>query len=148
MFYLRNHPSGCLPTFGLVQEPLVLDLRFLAGPSHRALQQLFNVPLQVFVGCYPDGILHTPLLQRFVNLRLGKGRVSPKRDFFPHQLLAFDLRQQKLFPSLRAVDIASTELGRQTIAASIEQKHRMITGGLKVPVVGAVLLFPVDRDLG
>ena len=84
MFYLGYHPSGRLPTRGLVQKALVLDLRFLAGPAHRTFQQLLDVPLQVFVGRYADGVLHAPLLQRFVNPRLGKGRVGPKRARSPH----------------------------------------------------------------
>ena len=125
MFYLGYHPSGRLPTRGLVQKALVLDLRFFAGPAHRTFQQLLDVPLQVFVGRYPDGILHTPLLQRFVNLRLGKGSIGPKRNFVPHPLLALDLRQQQLFPTLRAVNIARTELRRQTITLAIEQQQRV-----------------------
>jgi len=76
----------------------------LAGPSHRTLQ--------VVVGRYPDGILHAPLFERFVNLRLGKGRVGPERNFLVHPLLPLDLWHQQLFPALRTVNVARTELGR------------------------------------
>ena len=38
MLYFRHHPSSRLPTGCLLQEPLVLDQRFLGGPSHGAFQ--------------------------------------------------------------------------------------------------------------
>jgi len=36
--------------------------------------------------------------------------------------LALDLRRQKFFPALGTVNVASTELGSQTIAVPIEQQ--------------------------
>jgi len=147
MLYLCNHPSGGLPTLGLVQKPLVLHQGFETGPSHRTFQQLLDVPLQGFVGRYPDGILHTPLLQCFVNLRFGKGRVSPKRNFLPPSLLAFDLRQQEFFPTVSTGCIAGPQLRSKTVASAVEQQQRVIAGGFKVPIVGALLLLPLYRNL-
>ena len=87
MFYLRHHPSGRLPTLGLVQKPLVLHQRLCTGPSHRTRQQFGNVSFQVVIGRNADGVLHAPILQRFVNLRLGKGCVGPECDFLSPSLL-------------------------------------------------------------
>src|ERR1035437_9754902 len=88
MFYLRNYPSGCLPTLGLVQKALVLDQRFLAGPAYRARQQFRNVPLQVVVGRNANRVLHASLLQRLISLRLGEGCVSAKDGFLLHLVFA------------------------------------------------------------
>jgi hypothetical protein len=33
-----------------------------------------------------------------------------------------------------------------TVSLPVEQQQRVIAGGLKMPVVGTVLLFSVDRD--
>ncbi len=44
--------------------------------------------------------------------------------------------------------VARPQLRRQTVALPVEQQKRVITGGLKVAVIGAVLLLPVHRDLG
>ncbi len=44
--------------------------------------------------------------------------------------------------------VARSQLGRQTVTLAIEQQQRVITHGLEVPVVGAILLFAVDRNLG
>jgi hypothetical protein len=75
----------------LTQKPLVLHQRFFAPPSHRTFQQLLDVPLQVVVGRYPDGVLHPPpptLRKSPAWQRL----VGPKRDFFVHLLLSLNFR--------------------------------------------------------
>src|SRR5450759_575910 len=43
--------------------------------------------------------------------------------------------------------VARTQLRSETVALAVEQQQRVIAGGLEVPVVGAVLLLPVHRDL-
>jgi hypothetical protein len=42
--------------------------------------------------------------------------------------------------------VARSQLCRQTVTFSVEQQQRVIAGRFKVPVVGTVLLFSIDRD--
>ena len=122
MLRLRHHRSGRLPTSRLIDKALVLDQWLAGGPAHWARQQFGNISFQVVVGRNPDGIFHAPLLQSFVNLRLGKGGIGPKGDFLPHLLLALDLGQQNLFPAFSTVNVAGPELGRQTVPVAVEQQ--------------------------
>src|ERR1019366_4349724 len=79
--HLRHYSSCGLPTRRLVEEALVPDQRFVARSSHWPRQQLRDVALQAVVGGDANGILHAPLLQRLVDLRLGKGCIRPKHYF-------------------------------------------------------------------
>jgi len=76
------------------------------------------------------GVLHLPLFQRFVQFRLGKGRIGPEHHLLALRLKLVDLGQQQFFPALGAVDVAGPQLGREAVAFSIEQQQRMITGSL------------------
>src|SRR6266849_4271274 len=84
---LRHHPPRPLPTGRLVEKALVPDHWLVARSPHAPRQQLRNVPLQALVGRYSDGILHAPLLQRFLNLGLGKGRVRTESNLLALRLL-------------------------------------------------------------
>ena len=148
MLYLRHHPSGRLPSGCLVQKSLVFDQRFLAGPAHRARHQFGNISFQVVVRRNANSVLHAPLLQRLIDLRFGEGGVGTKHHLLAQRLLPLNLRQEKFFLVLGTVHVSRTELRRQTVAVSIKQQQRVITHGLEVPVVGAILLFAVDRNLG
>ncbi len=119
----------------------------MARPSHRPRQQLHNAPLQVVVRGNANGVLHAPLFQSLVDLRFGKRRVRPESNLLALRLLTLDLRQQKLIPAFGAVHIARTQLRRQAVAVTIEQKQRMVADRLKVPVVGAALLLTMNRTL-
>ena len=46
------------------------------------------------------------------------------------------------------MDVAGSQCGGQTVTVLVEDEERVIADGLKVPVVGGVLLRPVDRTLG
>src|ERR1022692_161447 len=85
--HFRHDPSRCLPARGLVEEALVPHHWLVAWPSHRARQQLRDVALQAVIGGYANGILHASLLQRLVNLRLGKGSIGAKNHFLTEFLL-------------------------------------------------------------
>jgi hypothetical protein len=39
------------------------------------------------------------------------------------------------------MDVAGAELGGETVTLAIEQQQRVITGGLEVSIVGALLLL-------
>jgi hypothetical protein len=52
------------------------------------------------------------------------------------------------FTTWSCVRIARPQLGGQTIAFTIEQQQRMITGRREVPVAGTLLLLAMDSDLG
>jgi hypothetical protein len=49
---------------------------------------------------------------------------------------------------VRAVDVAGPERGGEAVAVLTEDEERVIADGLKVAVVGGLLLRPVDRALG
>ena len=68
-------------------------------------------------------VLHAPLLQRFVDLRLGEGCVGPKRHFLAQLLLPLNLRQQQFFLVVGTADVARAQLGGQTITLPIEQQQ-------------------------
>src|ERR1039457_4523984 len=70
--HFRHYPTCCLPTGRLIQKALIPDHGLVARSSYGPRQQLRNVALQAVIGGYADGILHASLLQRLVNLRLGK----------------------------------------------------------------------------
>jgi len=78
---------------------------------------------------------------------LAKAAFRSEHHFLAEPLLPFDLRQQHLFPPVGAVHVAGPQLGCQTVTLAVEQQQRVIAGGLKVAVVGAVLLLAVDRNL-
>jgi hypothetical protein len=79
--HLRYDSSCCLPTGSLIEKALVPRDGFVAGPTHRARQQFLNVPQQVVVRRKPNRIFHSPLLQRFVDLRFRKRGIGSKRHF-------------------------------------------------------------------
>ena len=148
MLHLRHHPPRCLPTRCLVKEALVPDHWLVTRSSHWPRQQLRDVPLQAVIGRDANGILHVPLLQRLVDLRLGKGCVGPKHYFLAQLLLPLNLGQQKFCPTLGTVHVSGPQLCSQTVAFAAEQQQWVIAGGLEVPVVGALLLLPIHRNLG
>src|SRR5208337_4125473 len=74
--------------------------------SRRQGQQLRDVPFQVAVGRNANGVFHALFLQRLVDLRPGKGRITPGGDLLSHLLLPLDLRQQELLPAFGAVRVA------------------------------------------
>ena len=70
-FFIGSIPDG-LPARGLVEEASVPNHRLVARSSYGPRQQLRDVALQAIVGGYANGILHAPLLQCLVNLRLDR----------------------------------------------------------------------------
>ena len=67
------------------------------------------------------------------------------RLLLAQRLLAFNLGQQQFFPAVSAVDVAGPQFGRDAVAFTVEQQQRMITSGLEVPVVGALLLLAIEK---
>jgi hypothetical protein len=51
------------------------------------------VSFQALVGRDANGVLDAPLLQSLIQLRLGKGGISPESDLLPIRLLPLDLGQ-------------------------------------------------------
>jgi hypothetical protein len=146
--HLRHHSSCCFPTGRSVEKTFIPDHRLVARPPHRPRQQLVDVPLQVLIRGNPDGILHSSLLQRFVNLRLGESGIGSKHHFLAQRLLPLNLGQQQFFPTLGTVHVAGPQLRRQAIAFAVEQQQRVIASGLEVSVVGDLLLVAVYRGIG
>ncbi len=147
---MRNlrHDSPCRrPTCGPVEKAFVPHDRFVTGTPHRARQQFGHIPFQVLIGRNADGVLHAPTFQRLVNLRLGKGCIGTKRNFPPEFLLPLNLRQQKFFLAIGTMNFAGAQLGRQIVAVSVEEQQRMVAGRLEMPVVGALFLCTVHRNL-
>src|SRR2546426_4974814 len=90
--HLRYYSPRHLPTGRLVEKALVPDHWLVARSADGTRQQLRNVPLQVLVGWYADGVLHSPLLQRLIDLWFGKGRVRPESYLLALRLLTVNLR--------------------------------------------------------
>jgi len=108
--HLRYHPPDHRPTRRLIEKTLVPDRRLVGGPSHWSCQQLRNVPLQIVVRWKADRVLHVPLFQRLVQLRLGKGRIGAEDYLLAQPLLPFNLRQPQFLPALGTVDVAKRSL--------------------------------------
>src|ERR1039458_2902558 len=84
---LGDDPSRLRPAPRLVREALVAHQWLAAGPSRGPEQDLGNLPLQALVGWNADRIKHAALLPRFLDLRVGKGRVRPESNFLALRLL-------------------------------------------------------------
>src|ERR1700674_1219995 len=54
--HLRHYSPRRFPTGRFVQEALVPDHWFMTGAAQGTLQQFCNVPLQILVGRYAEGI--------------------------------------------------------------------------------------------
>jgi len=121
--HLRYYPPRRFPTGRLLEKAFVPDHWFVARPSHWPRQQFRNVPLQAIVGW------------NFVDLRFGKGRVRPESNLLALCLLTLDFRQQHFVPVLGAVYVARTQLRRQAVPVTIEQKQRVVADRLEVSVV-------------
>src|SRR5664279_317643 len=91
--HFRHHTPRRLPARGLVEEALVPHHGLVARSSYGPRQQLCDVALQAVIGRQTYGILHAPLLQSLVNLRLGKGSIGAKHHFLTEFLLALNFRQ-------------------------------------------------------
>jgi len=90
------------------------------------------------VGRKADRVLHVAFFERFVKLRLGKGRIGPEDYLLAQRLLAFNLGQQQFLPAVGAMDVAGPQFGGEAVALTIEQQQWMVTGGLEMAVVGAL----------
>jgi hypothetical protein len=95
----------------------------VARSLNRPRDQLVDVLLQTTVGRDANRVLHAPLLQSFIDLRLGEGGVCPKHDLLALLLLPLNLAQQHVFPAIGAVHVAGPQLGGQTVALPIEQQQ-------------------------
>jgi hypothetical protein len=73
---------------------------------------------------------------------LGAKAASPRKASSLHYACWRSISGREQFlQTVGAVDVARHQLGRQGVAVIIEQQEPMIAGGLKVSVVGAVLLW-------
>jgi hypothetical protein len=122
---LRHQLPRRVPARCLVREVFVADHRLVAGPPNEARQQPGNFPFQAVVGRDADGVLHIPLFQRLVDLRLGEGGVGTKHHIPALLLLPLDLRQQQFLETLGAVQVAGPELRRQTVTFAIEYQQQV-----------------------
>jgi len=89
------------------------------------------VSLQAVVARDANRVRHAPLLQRFVNLRLGEGSFGPKHHLFAPLLLPLDLGKQQFFPVAGTVDVPGPKLRRQTVALTIEPWSRFPPGATR-----------------
>jgi len=117
---LRSHAPCLLPTRGLIEKSLVTDHRLVARPSNWPRQRAPDVPLHMVVGRKADRIFHVPFFERFVQLRLGKGRIGPKDYLLAQRLLAFNLGQQQFLPAGGAMDVAGPQFGGEALKYSVD----------------------------
>ena len=116
-----------------------------ACPAAGLAPQLCSVP-----GCrwQGDGWHTSPAVLPAAWYSSGLAKAASARKTTSLPLSALDLGRQQFFPALGAVDIAKPQLDREATAFVVEQQQRMMTGGLEVPVVGALLLRGLDRNRG
>src|ERR671915_1437125 len=69
--HLGYHPSGNIPTLGLVGEVVIRDDGLSGRPLSRRYQQVRYFPLQHLVGPKPDSVADASPFQVLVYLRLG-----------------------------------------------------------------------------
>lgn len=95
-----------------------------------------------------DCIFHTSLLQPLVDLRLGKGSIGTKDYPFAQLPLVLDLGEQHFVPVFGSMYLAKPQLCRRAVSFAVEQRQRVMEGGLEVAVLCAVLPLAVHRNLG
>src|ERR1035438_2032830 len=76
------HYSPCRrPTGRPIKKTLVPHNGLMSRTAYWPNEQLCNVPQQAVIGRNPNRVLRSTLFQCFVDVRLGKGRISPEPDF-------------------------------------------------------------------
>ena len=95
-----------------------------------------------------NDVVHSAILQRLVDLRLGEGGVGAERQSLAFSLLALDLGHQQFVPVLGAGHVTRSQLRRQTIAVLVEQQQWVVADGLEMAVIGAAFLLAMDGALG
>src|SRR5665811_1112724 len=101
---IRDSYSPCRrPTGRPIKKTLVPHNGLMSRTAYWPSEQLCNVPQQAVIGRNPNRVLRSTLFKRFVDVRLGKGRISSEPDFLAQLLQPFDLRYQKLLPAVGAV---------------------------------------------
>ena len=99
-------------------------------------------------GAVTSGLLRLfALLEGVVDLRLGERGGRAERHAFALRLLPFNFRHEQVVPVLGAMHVARPQRGGQAVAVLIEQKQRVVTDGLKVPVIRAPFLRPMHWTL-
>ena len=136
MLNLGDHASRSVPGSGLVVEAAVADQRRIAGPAARPSEQILDAPFQDLIGRQADRVPHLPPLQRLVEGRERKGRVGANDDGLPLRAVPVNDREEHVVPPVRTVDVARPKLGRETVAARVEDEERVVADGLEVAVVG------------
>ena len=84
----------------------------------------------------------------FVDLRIGKGSVTPKPEKLEPTPVALHYGLDALQSAIGRMDVTRSQLGPQTIAVAGEAKKRMETVLGKMAIVGHPLLLAVCRVLG
>src|SRR6266852_9704924 len=145
MLDLGDHSSRSAPGGGLILEALRADQRRVAGPATWSGEQILDASFQNVVGREADCVPHPSAFQGFVKGGQGKGRVRADDNGLPSCAVPINDGKEDLVPSVRTVDVARAEFGREAVALRVEDEERVIANGLEGAIVGGLLLGPVDR---
>jgi hypothetical protein len=143
MLNLGDHASRSVPGGGLVLKAPIPDQRRVAGPTTWSGEQILDASLQDVVGREADCVPHPSAFQGFVKGGQGKGRVRADDNGLPSCVVPINDGKEDLVPSVRTVDVAWAEFGREAVALRVEDEERVIANGLEVAIVGGLLLGSV-----
>src|ERR1039458_6092993 len=82
-----------------IEKTLVPYNGFMSWTAYWPNEQLCNVPQQTVIGGNPNRVLRSTFFQCFVDVRLGKGRVSPEPDLLAQFLQPLNLGSRSCFQS-------------------------------------------------
>jgi len=116
--------SNCCP----IEEAFIRHNGPMPWTAYRSSQQFCGISQQAVIGWNPNRVLRSTFFQRFVDVRLGKGRISSEPDFLAQLLQPLDLRQQELLPAVGAVNVAWPQLCGNAVSPAVEQEKRVIGG--------------------
>lgn len=80
------------------------------------------------------------LLERVVDLRLGKGRVGTERHALALRLLPLNLRHEQVVPVLGAMHVTGAQCCPEAVAILIEEKQRVVADGFEDPILDPGML--------
>ena len=132
----------------MILEAPIADQWSVAGPAPWSGDQILDAPLQGIVGRQPDRVPHPSPFQGLIYRRHGERGVRPDHNGLPAPAVPINDGQENLLPSLRAVDVARSELRGKAVALWVEHEERVITHRFEMTVIGRLLLRPVDRAFG
>src|SRR6266404_157372 len=128
---LRHDTARLLPALRLIAEVGEVAAHLVRRSTDRAYEQVSDLVLQDPVGRQPDRVAHTFGFEELVDLRAGKGRITPEIAPLYRVPVAGNHRLQHRAPAIGAVDVTRPECAPLQIAELVENEERMVAGATK-----------------